>query len=77
MMMSSGIFADTEIGKLLSLPIEKLVVTNSVPQSENVRISEGKLNILDVSPLLSESIRRTHNGESFNILFGEVGLSEG
>jgi ribose-phosphate pyrophosphokinase len=52
------------------------VVTNSVPQSENVITSEGKLDILDVSPLLSESIRRTHNGESFNILFGEVGLSE-
>jgi len=72
---SHGIFADTKIGKLLSLPIEKLVVTNSVPQSENVKASESKLDILDVSPLLAESIRRTHNGESFNILFGEVGLS--
>jgi len=75
MMISSGIFADTKIGELLSLPIEKLVVTNTVPQSENVKASEGKLDILDVSPLLAESIRRTHNGESFNILFGEVGLS--
>lgn len=75
MVISSGIFADTKIGKLLSLPIEKLVVTNTVPQSENVKASESKLDILDVSPLLAESIRRTHNGESFNILFGEVGLS--
>jgi ribose-phosphate pyrophosphokinase len=47
-----------------------------VPQSENLKVSDNKLDVLDVSPLLAESIRRTHNGESFNILFGEVGLSE-
>lgn len=61
---------------LVALPIEKLVVTNSVPQSAHVKSSQGKLDILDVSPLLAESIRRSHNGESFNILFGEVALGE-
>jgi hypothetical protein len=30
-----------------------------------------KLTILDVSPMLAESIRRTHNGESISLLFGE------
>ena len=30
-----------------------------------------KLTVLDVSPMLAESIRRTHNGESISLLFGE------
>ena len=30
----------------------------------------GKLTVLDISPLLAESIRRTHNGESISTLFG-------
>lgn len=31
----------------------------------------NKLTVLDISPLLAESIRRTHNGESISLLFGE------
>lgn len=31
----------------------------------------GKLTVLDISPVLAESIRRTHNGESISLLFGE------
>lgn len=74
----AGIFAEVEIHKLLSLPIEKLVVTNSVPQTKNAESSDGRLDIIDISPILAESVRRSHNGESFNILFGEgeAGLQE-
>lgn len=64
--------------KLIDLPIEKLIVTNSVPQSHKEASASGKLGILDISPILAESVRRSHNGESFNILFGEgeAGLQE-
>lgn len=31
----------------------------------------AKVTVLDVSPLLAESIRRTHNGESISLLFGD------
>lgn len=75
--VSLGIFAEEEVERLVNLPIEKLVVTNSVPQTSKIPASNGKLDILDISPLLAESIRRSHNGESFNILFGEdFGLQE-
>jgi ribose-phosphate pyrophosphokinase len=30
-----------------------------------------KLDTIDVSPTIAESIRRTHNGESISLLFGE------
>jgi ribose-phosphate pyrophosphokinase len=33
----------------------------------------GKMVVLDVSAIIGESIRRTHNGESISFLFGEAG----
>ena len=69
-------FADTNIPYLMSLPIERLVVTNTIPQLSNQAASDDKLVILDVSAILAESIRRSHNGESFGILFGEAGPME-
>lgn len=69
--MFIGLFAETNIPYLTSLPIERLIVTNSIPQSSNRAASNNRLEILDVSATISESIRRSHNGESFSILFGE------
>ena len=45
-------------------------VTNTIPQKQN---QEGcsKLLTIDVSPTIAESIRRTHNGESISLLFGD------
>ena len=45
-------------------------VTNSIPQKQH---ADGcsKLVILDVAPTIAESIRRTHNGESISLLFGD------
>ena len=54
-----------------SLPISRLVVTNTLPQSANLKRAGEKMDIVDVSGTIAESIRRTHNGESFSILFGE------
>jgi len=76
LLASHGLFADTNIPYLMSLPIERLVVTNTIPQLANQAASDNKLVILDVSAILSESIRRSHNGESFGILFGEGGPME-
>ncbi|CAG7846863.1 Ribose-phosphate pyrophosphokinase 2; AltName: Full=Phosphoribosyl pyrophosphate synthase II; Short=PRS-II [Serendipita indica DSM 11827] len=109
----------SSLKKLSQLPIARLVVTNSLPQthlmeevneetrdtitdstpvdsprttsskldsgssagstngSMNGKLPNGpsptmggKLTVLDISPLLAESIRRTHNGESISTLFG-------
>jgi ribose-phosphate pyrophosphokinase len=45
-------------------------VTNTIPQSHHESLC-SKLVTIDVSPMLAESIRRTHNGESISLLFGE------
>ena len=72
---------------LESLPLEQLVVriteiffvcrlsfcakvTNTIPQKVH-KAQCSKLVIMDISPTIAESIRRTHNGESISLLFGE------
>lgn len=47
------------------------VLTNGTSSESDDERQKLKLTILDVSPMLAESIRRTHNGESISLLFGE------
>ncbi|ELU43753.1 eukaryotic translation initiation factor 2A [Rhizoctonia solani AG-1 IA] len=70
--VSHGLFAEANLKQLATLPIERLVVTNTIPQTANEAVCEGKLQVLDVSPVLAESIRRTHNGESISLLFEDL-----
>lgn len=51
----------------LSRPLQ---VTNTIPQTQNQQ-GCSKLVTIDVAPTISESIRRTHNGESISLLFGD------
>lgn len=48
--------------------MEKLVITNSITINDNFKKSK-KMDIIDISELLSEAIKRTHNGESISVLF--------
>lgn len=68
--ISHGLMSEMKLSKIEELPIEQLVVTNTIPQKQN---QEGcsKLLTIDVSPTIAESIRRTHNGESISLLFGD------
>ncbi|KAH7102700.1 phosphoribosyl pyrophosphokinase [Auriculariales sp. MPI-PUGE-AT-0066] len=77
-LISHGLFGSMDAATLADWPIAKMIVTNSNPQVENVKKAGGKLAIMDISPTLAESIRRTHNGESISLLFGEwaVGLGQ-
>lgn len=45
-------------------------VTNTVPQQDH-QSSCTKLVTIDISAAIAESIRRTHNGESISLLFGD------
>jgi ribose-phosphate pyrophosphokinase len=49
--------------------IDKVVVTNSFPISEEKARATNKLVILDLSFMLAEAIRRNHFGESLSPLF--------
>lgn len=65
-----GLLSETNLLTIDALPIEQLVVTNTVPQTTHAALCQ-KLVTLDISPTIAESIRRIHNGESISLLFGE------
>ncbi|KAH9939054.1 phosphoribosyl pyrophosphokinase [Epithele typhae] len=68
--ISHGLLSETNMKMIEALPIEQLAVTNSVPQKSH-EAACSKLVTIDVSPTIAESIRRTHNGESISLLFGD------
>ena len=54
--------------KIDASPIEEVVVTNSVPLSQDKRTA-ARITVLTVAPLLGEAIRRIHDEESVSTLF--------
>ncbi|OCF31553.1 ribose-phosphate pyrophosphokinase [Kwoniella heveanensis CBS 569] len=71
-----GILSGPAIRVINESGMEKLVITNTIPQSENCEKTE-KIEVIDVSHVLAETIRRSHFGESVSYLFHEVPYSNG
>jgi len=69
-LISHGLFSEANMSLIEQLPIVQLVVTNTIPQTQH-QAACSKLVTIDISPTIAESIRRTHNGESISLLFGE------
>ena len=52
--------------------INKIIVTDTYPISEERLKNSKKLVVLDVSPIFAECIRRDHYGESISVLFDSL-----
>jgi len=52
--------------RLVNSHIEELITTNSIP---NEKTFSGKVQTMDIAPLLANAIRRIHDGESVSTLF--------
>lgn len=64
------LFSGPAIERLKNAPIEKLVVTNTVPLGEKKMID--KLETVSIAPLIAETIKRIHTGESVSEVFGDT-----
>lgn len=62
------VLSGTAVQKIKDSPIKEMVVTNTIPLSEEARKAE-KIKVLDVSPILGEAIKRIHGDESVSSLF--------
>ncbi len=60
-----GVFSDGAVARLADAPVNQIVVTDSIPISEQ----HEKLQVLSVAPLLAEGIRRVHEDRSVSELF--------
>ena len=70
-LVTHGILSGNALKTIADSTLEKLVVTNTLPQEENVAQCP-KIEIIDIGNVLAEVIRRSHNGESISKLFNEV-----
>ncbi|KAK4154280.1 phosphoribosyltransferase-like protein [Chaetomidium leptoderma] len=68
-LLTHGVFSGDAINRIKASAIDKLVVTNSVPQGEHKALLGPKLDVLDIAPIFGEAIRRVHHGESISVLF--------
>lgn len=62
------VLSGSAVQKIKDSPIKEMVVTNTIPLSEEARETE-KIKVLDVSPILGEAIKRIHGDESVSSLF--------
>lgn len=68
LLATHGIFSDNTLQQIDKCEaVSQVVITNAYPGMEGYL--SKKLLVLDVSGILAEAIRRTHNGESISYLF--------
>ncbi|GAA6020706.1 hypothetical protein JCM10207_001992 [Rhodosporidiobolus poonsookiae] len=70
-LVTHGILSGKALTILNESAIEKLIVTNSIPQI-NHKAGCKRLREIDISHVLAEAVRRSHYGESISTLFNEV-----
>ena len=70
-LVTHGILSGNALNVVMESTLEKLVVTNTLPQKDNVA-NCPKIEVIDIGNVLAEVIRRSHNGESVSKLFNEV-----
>ncbi|KXT16485.1 hypothetical protein AC579_1755 [Pseudocercospora musae] len=78
-LVTHGVLSGDGVDRIFHSGLDKVIVTNSVPQDEHVRRMEelaahygkpsGKLEVLEVAGVFAEAIRRVHHGESISVLF--------
>ncbi|KAK7755089.1 ribose-phosphate pyrophosphokinase [Diatrype stigma] len=67
-LITHGVLSGDALSRVNASALDKVIVTNSVPQDEHKRLCP-KLEVLDVSSIFAEAIRRIHHGESISVLF--------
>ena len=69
--VTHGILSGRALENVEASALDKLIVTNTLPQQANAARC-SKLEVIDIGPVLGEVIRRSHYGESVSKLFNEV-----
>ncbi|CAO1636739.1 unnamed protein product [Sympodiomycopsis kandeliae] len=69
--VTHGVLSSPALTRIMDSKLEKLIVTNTIPQSKNRKLCP-KIEEIDVSHVLAETIRRSHYGESVSVLFNQI-----
>lgn len=68
-----GVFAGPAVDRLVNAPIEKFVITDTVPVTDRLKPLADRLKVLTVAPLLGQAITRIHLNQSVSSLFAKNG----
>ncbi len=63
-----GVLSGPAVQRIVDSPLEEVVVTNSIPLSQEA-VDSSKIRVLSIARLLGEAIRRIHNSDSVSSLF--------
>jgi ribose-phosphate pyrophosphokinase len=63
-----AVLSGPAVPRIKDSPLTEVVVTNSIPLSEEARVT-GKFKVVSVARLLAEAIRRIHHSDSVSSLF--------
>ncbi len=66
-----GIFALQALERLAEAPIEEVIVTDTIPSSEQAKKIDN-IKVLSVAAMLGEAIKRIHRNESISNLFNNI-----
>ncbi len=66
-----GIFALQALERLAEAPIDEVVVTDTIPSSEQAKKVDS-IEVLSVATMLGEAIKRIHRNESISNLFNNI-----
>lgn len=59
-----GIFSRNAASKIRDSAIDKVIVTDTVPQQNNINILKEKIDIIPIAPLLADAIKSISNGDN-------------
>jgi ribose-phosphate pyrophosphokinase len=66
-----GVFAPQALERLAKAPIDEVVVTDTIPFTEQAK-KIGSVKVLSVAAMLGEAIKRIHRNESVSNLFNNI-----
>jgi len=66
-----GVFAPQSFEKLKEAPIDEIVITDTIPLTEEAK-ETGSIKVFSVADMLGEAVRRIHKNESISNLFNSV-----
>jgi len=66
-----GVFASQALERLAEAPIDEVVVTDTIPLSEQAKKVDN-VKVLSVAAMLGEAIKRIHRNESVSNLFNNI-----
>lgn len=65
--ITHGILSGDAINRINKSPLTEVIVSNTVPQQQH-KLKSPKIQVMDVTVIFAEAIRRIHNGESVSFL---------